>query len=164
MASKAEAMRAAPPTYRCSGSGEGFTAMAAKIVRMPPPCDPVDDEVGARLQRAHPMLAQPLVPGAREMEVWLRNDLAAGSSDSFAILVAGPFALVEDNECRRVFDGVWPHIAGAARGSFNARFGTPIRPLGAKINLSTNTMYDRNREFINGDENASQILRSTMSV
>jgi hypothetical protein len=31
-----------------------------------------------------------------------------------------------DERGRRVFDGVWPHIAGAARGSFNARYSTPI--------------------------------------
>jgi hypothetical protein len=31
-----------------------------------------------------------------------------------------------DERGRRVFDGVWPHIAGASRGSFNARFATPI--------------------------------------
>lgn len=32
-----------------------------------------------------------------------------------------------DEGDRRVFDAVWPHIAGAARGSFNERFATPIR-------------------------------------
>jgi hypothetical protein len=31
-----------------------------------------------------------------------------------------------DERGRRVFDGVWPHIAGAARGSFNERYSTPI--------------------------------------
>jgi hypothetical protein len=31
-----------------------------------------------------------------------------------------------DERGRRVFDGVWPHIAGAARGEFNARHATPI--------------------------------------
>jgi hypothetical protein len=31
-----------------------------------------------------------------------------------------------DERGRRVFDGVWPHIAGAARGEFNARLATPI--------------------------------------
>jgi hypothetical protein len=31
-----------------------------------------------------------------------------------------------DEKGRRVFDGVWPHIAGAARGEFNARLATPI--------------------------------------
>ena len=28
---------------------------------------------------------------------------------------------------RKVFDGVWPHVAGAGRGSFNHRFGQPSR-------------------------------------
>jgi hypothetical protein len=30
-----------------------------------------------------------------------------------------------DEQGRRAFDAVWPHIAGAARGSFNERFATP---------------------------------------
>jgi hypothetical protein len=31
-----------------------------------------------------------------------------------------------DEQGRRVFDSVWAHIAGAARGSFNERFGQPV--------------------------------------
>ena len=31
-----------------------------------------------------------------------------------------------DERGRRVFDAVWPHIAGSARGTFNDRFGMPI--------------------------------------
>ena len=31
-----------------------------------------------------------------------------------------------DEQDRRVFDAVWTHIAGSARGTFNQRFGTPI--------------------------------------
>lgn len=31
-----------------------------------------------------------------------------------------------DEHGRRVFDAIWPHIAGAAMGSFNQRFGTPV--------------------------------------
>jgi hypothetical protein len=33
----------------------------------------------------------------------------------------------EDEQHRRVFDGVWAHVAGAGRGSFNARFAQPSR-------------------------------------
>jgi hypothetical protein len=33
----------------------------------------------------------------------------------------------QDEETRRVFDGVWAHIAGAGRGGFNARFAQPSR-------------------------------------
>jgi hypothetical protein len=29
-------------------------------------------------------------------------------------------------EGRRVFDAVWSHIAGSARGMFNERFGMPV--------------------------------------
>jgi hypothetical protein len=38
-----------------------------------------------------------------------------------------------DEKGRKVFDGVWPHVAGAGRGSFNFRFAQPSRdalPLG----------------------------------
>jgi len=33
----------------------------------------------------------------------------------------------QDESSRRVFDGVWAHIAGAGRGGFNARFAQPSR-------------------------------------
>ncbi|HYL37041.1 MAG TPA: alpha/beta hydrolase domain-containing protein [Bryobacteraceae bacterium] len=33
----------------------------------------------------------------------------------------------QDEKNRRVFDGVWAHIAGAGRGSFNVRFAQPSR-------------------------------------
>jgi hypothetical protein len=33
----------------------------------------------------------------------------------------------EDEQNRRVFDGVWAHVAGGGRGSFNARFAQPSR-------------------------------------
>ena len=33
----------------------------------------------------------------------------------------------QDEQKRRVFDGVWAHVAGAGRGSFNARFAQPSR-------------------------------------
>ncbi|MGD0435607.1 MAG: alpha/beta hydrolase domain-containing protein [Bryobacteraceae bacterium] len=33
----------------------------------------------------------------------------------------------QDEKGRRVFDGVWAHVAGAGRGSFNARFAQPSR-------------------------------------
>ena len=33
----------------------------------------------------------------------------------------------EDEQGRRVFDGVWAHVAGAGRGSFNQRFAQPSR-------------------------------------
>jgi hypothetical protein len=33
----------------------------------------------------------------------------------------------QDENTRRVFDAVWPHIAGAGRGGFNARFAQPSR-------------------------------------
>ena len=39
-----------------------------------------------------------------------------------------------DEKGRRVFEGVWPHVAGAGRGSFNIRFGQPSRDGHARLN------------------------------
>jgi hypothetical protein len=43
-------------------------------------------------------------------------------------------------------------------------FGTPIRPIGAKINLSNSAVYSRGIEFINAEENRSNILRNTLGL
>ena len=43
-------------------------------------------------------------------------------------------------------------------------FGTPIRPIGAKINLSNSAVYSRGIEFINAEENRSNILRNTLGI
>jgi len=43
-------------------------------------------------------------------------------------------------------------------------FGTPIRPLGAKVNISNQAMYNRGIQFINDEENRSEILRNTVSL
>lgn len=40
-----------------------------------------------------------------------------------------------DEQGRRVFDGVWAHVAGAGRGSFNIRFAQPSRDGHAMMNL-----------------------------
>lgn len=50
--------------------------------------------------------------------------------------------------------------------TFNGQvnFGTPIRAIGARINLSNSGMYNRGLEFINGEENRSDILRNTVSA
>ncbi|MFK7846663.1 MAG: outer membrane beta-barrel protein [Rhodothermales bacterium] len=54
-------------------------------------------------------------------------------------------------------DGDW-----MLSGDFN--FGTPLRPLGMKINVSTQTMYNRGFTFINNEENASSILRQSIDL
>jgi hypothetical protein len=41
----------------------------------------------------------------------------------------------EDEEHRRVFDGVWAHVAGAGRGSFNVRFAQPSRDVRAFLDV-----------------------------
>jgi hypothetical protein len=40
-----------------------------------------------------------------------------------------------DEQGRRVFDGVWAHVAGAGRGNFNYRFAQPSRDGMPRINL-----------------------------
>lgn len=54
-------------------------------------------------------------------------------------------------------DGDWT-VSG------NVSFGTPVRPLGLKVNLSTHTMYNRGVEYVNGAENAARILRSAWDL
>ena len=43
-------------------------------------------------------------------------------------------------------------------------FGTPIRALGAKINISNQAMYNRGIELINEQENQTKILRNTIDL
>jgi hypothetical protein len=77
----------------------------------------------------------------RDTGAWLRHAAAAdgnpcaGSLDRayvFGVSQSGRFlrhflylALNEDERGRRVFDAVWPHVAGARRGEFTLRFGQP---------------------------------------
>jgi hypothetical protein len=77
----------------------------------------------------------------RDTGAWLRHATAAdgnpcaGALDRayvFGVSQSGRFlrhflylALNEDEQGRRVFDAVWPHVAGARRGEFNMRFGQP---------------------------------------
>lgn len=46
----------------------------------------------------------------------------------------------------------------------NLNFSTPIRPLGVKINLSNTTMFSRGLEILNGEENATRILRNSIDT
>ncbi|MBI3637002.1 MAG: hypothetical protein HY216_12460, partial [Candidatus Rokubacteria bacterium] len=77
----------------------------------------------------------------RDTAAWLRHAPAsagnpcAGALDrayAFGVSQSGRFlrhflylALNEDEQGRRVFDAVIPHVAGARRGEFNMRFGQP---------------------------------------
>jgi hypothetical protein len=40
-----------------------------------------------------------------------------------------------DEQGAQVFEGVWPHVGGAGRGSFNIRFGQPSRDGHPRLNL-----------------------------
>ncbi len=63
-----------------------------------------------------------------ELSEDLTHAIAYGSSQSGRFLRT---FLLEgfnaDEQGRKVFDGVWPHVAGAARGSFTHRFAQPTR-------------------------------------
>jgi hypothetical protein len=77
----------------------------------------------------------------RDAGAWLRHARAAdgnpcgGTIDRayvFGVSQSGRFlrhflylGLNQDERGRRVFDAVWPHVAGARRGEFNLRFGQP---------------------------------------
>jgi hypothetical protein len=41
----------------------------------------------------------------------------------------------QDEQNRRVFDGMWAHIAGAGVGSFNHRFAQPSRGADPHVNF-----------------------------
>ncbi len=54
-----------------------------------------------------------------------------------------------DERDRRVFDAVWPHIAGSARGTFNDRFGMPI---GGSVMLTpTRFPFTTDEQMFSGD-------------
>ena len=78
---------------------------------------------------------------ARDTASWLRFGAAADGNPcagalnrayAFGVSQSGRFlrhflylALNEDEQGRRVFDAIVPHVAGARRGEFNMRFGQP---------------------------------------
>ena len=58
----------------------------------------------------------------------LTHSIAFGSSQSGRFLRTFLHdGFNADEQGRKVFDGVWPHVAGAARGSFTHRFAQPTR-------------------------------------
>jgi len=59
---------------------------------------------------------------------YLRRAIGFGSSQSGRFLRTFIYlGFNADEEGRKVFDGVWAHVAGAGRGSFNHRFAQPSR-------------------------------------
>lgn len=46
----------------------------------------------------------------------------------------------------------------------NVSFGTPVRPLGVKVNLSAQSAFNRGLDFINGAENTARIFRNTLDL
>jgi hypothetical protein len=69
---------------------------------------------------------------------YLKNAIGFGTSQSGRFLRTFLYmGFNRDESGRRVFDGVWAHVAGAGRGSFNHRFAQPSRD-GHRM---TNTFY-----------------------
>ncbi len=59
---------------------------------------------------------------------FVKRTLAFGVSQSGRFLRTFLYdGFNEDEKNRRAFDGVWAHVGGAGRGSFNARFAQPSR-------------------------------------
>ncbi len=69
---------------------------------------------------------------------YYKNAIGFGTSQSGRFLRTFLYmGFNKDENGRRVFDGVWAHVAGAGRGSFNHRFAQPSRD-GHRM---TNTFY-----------------------
>jgi len=67
----------------------------------------------------------------RHKEEGIKRAVAFGSSQSGRFLRTFLYyGFNADEEGKRVFDGVWAHVAGAGRGSFNQRFAQPSRTSG----------------------------------
>jgi hypothetical protein len=62
---------------------------------------------------------------------YLKRSIAFGASQSGRFLRTFLYqGFNADESGRKVFDGVWPHVAGGGRGSFNQRFAQPSRTSG----------------------------------
>jgi len=71
-----------------------------------------------------------------EQHRYVKRALGFGSSQSGRFLRTFLYyGFNQDEEDRQVFDGVWAHVAGAGRGSFNQRFAQPSRDGQTFMNL-----------------------------
>ena len=63
-----------------------------------------------------------------DMKIAMKRAIGFGTSQSGRFLRAYLYyGFNADEQNRKVFDGVWAHVAGAGRGSFNHRFAQPSR-------------------------------------
>lgn len=68
---------------------------------------------------------------------FIKRAIAFGTSQSGRFLRTFLFyGFNQDEENRKVFDGVWSHVAGGGRGSFNHRFAQPSRDGHPHMNCS----------------------------
>jgi Alpha/beta hydrolase domain len=75
-----------------------------------------------------PAAVRDLVSYLKYQDKRVERALGVGVSQSGRFLRAFLYdGFNQDEQNRQVFDGVWAHVAGAGRGSFNRRFGQPSR-------------------------------------
>ncbi|UCD25589.1 MAG: TonB-dependent receptor [Gemmatimonadota bacterium] len=67
-----------------------------------------------------------------------------------------------NENARQVITSVNSDHAWSTTGGVN--FGTPIRPIGAKVDLGYRITYSTAADFVNQDENVSRVLQNTVSV
>ena len=56
------------------------------------------------------------------------------------------------------------NVGGTWTAFGSASFGTPVRPLRSKVNVSLSTLYNRGVAFVNGDENGSDIVQTKVDL
>ncbi len=69
---------------------------------------------------------------------------------------------VDEDKFSQVVTPINSNGGWSSNGRVN--FGSPIRAVGARVNLSNNTIYSTGSEFINEEENESRIFRNTVEV
>ncbi|MEM1096391.1 MAG: TonB-dependent receptor [Bacteroidota bacterium] len=67
-----------------------------------------------------------------------------------------------DDQFRQISTSLNAGSAWTLNGNLN--FGTPIRPLGLRVGISNNMVYNRGLEIINDAENQANLLRNTVGL
>ena len=73
-----------------------------------------------------------------------------------------PSRVVDEENLSQVISAV--NSKGGWTSGANASFGTPIRPIGLRININNRVSYSTGSEFVNAAENKSRILSNTTSL
>ncbi len=114
--------------------------------------------------------------GNPSLEPEYRHDISTNyhyfDQFTFVNLFANLRASYTENKIARsrtVLDGLKQEITsintdGDWTLSGNVNFGSPIRPVGMKFNVSVNSMYNKGIEFINAEENKTTTRRNTIKT